>query len=90
MPRYLVERTLPDGLEIRIDDDGEATCREIVERNAARGVTWLHSYVADDGERIFCVYDAPDPEAVRATAFANALPVDRITRVTVLDPYFYR
>jgi Protein of unknown function (DUF4242) len=89
MPRYLVERTFPDGLEIPIDDR-DAICRDIVERNAARGVTWLHSYVADDGGRVFCVYDAPNPEAVRATASVNALPVDRITRVTVLDPYFYR
>ena len=32
----------------------------------------------------------PDPEAIRRTADKNKLPIDRITRVTVLDPYFYR
>jgi hypothetical protein len=38
---------------------------------------------------MFCVYDAPSPEAIRRAAERNGLPVDRITRVTVLDPYFY-
>jgi hypothetical protein len=35
------------------------------------------------------VYDAPTPEAIRRTAAANGLPVEEITRVSVLDPYFY-
>ena len=32
----------------------------------------------------------PSPEALRRAAEANQLPVDRITEVRVLDPYFYR
>jgi hypothetical protein len=90
MPRYLVERTFPDGLEIPIDAAGAAVCLDVVDRNAEKGVTWLHSYVTDDHARTFCVYDAPSPEAIRASAVANSLPVDRITEVCVLDPYFYR
>jgi hypothetical protein len=39
---------------------------------------------------MFCVYDAPSPEAIRRTASHNKLPVERITEVRVLDPYFYR
>ena len=35
-------------------------------------------------------YDAPTPEAIRKTAARNDLPVDQITQVQVLDPYFYR
>jgi hypothetical protein len=46
--------------------------------------------VSDDKTRAFCVYDAPSPEAIRRTALRNDLPVDRITQVRVLDPYFYR
>ena len=38
---------------------------------------------------MFCVYDGPDPDAIRQAADRNALPLDRITQVTVLDPYFY-
>jgi hypothetical protein len=62
---------------------------EVVERNADVGVTWVHSYVSEDEKKTFCVYDAPSPEAIRTTAVRNDLPVDRITRVRVLDPYFY-
>jgi hypothetical protein len=64
-------------------------CLEIVERNADESVTWLQSYVSDDGKKTFCVYDAPNPEAIRKTATRNGLPVECITQVRVLDPYFY-
>ena len=40
-------------------------------------------------ETTWCVYDAPSPEAIRAAAGRNGLPVDRVTQVQVLDPYFY-
>jgi hypothetical protein len=89
MPRYIVERTFPDGLAISVGNGGAEVCAAVVERNAADEVTWVHSYVSLDRTKTFCVYDAPDPEAIRRTATANELPVDRITRVTVLDPYFY-
>ncbi len=42
-----------------------------------------------DRSRCTCVYDAPDPEAIRRSATTNDLPVDDIAPVRVLDPYFY-
>jgi Protein of unknown function (DUF4242) len=89
MPRYVVERTFPDGLQIPVADGGADICRSVVERNNEEGVTWVHSYVGEDKTRSFCVYDAPNAEAIRKTAELNSLPLDRITRVQVLDPYFY-
>jgi Nickel responsive protein SCO4226-like len=89
MPRYVVQRTFPDGLQIPPGRGGVDACRGVIERNAEDGVTWLHSFVSDDKRRTFCVYDAPIPEAVRKTAARNELPVDEITQVSVLDPYFY-
>jgi len=90
MPRYLVERTFPDGLEIPVTADGAETCLNVVGHNADFGVTWVHSYVSEDKRKTYCVYDGPSPEAVRRAADANGLPVDRVTPVRVLDPYFYR
>jgi hypothetical protein len=90
MPRYLVERTFTGGLEIPLTDEGVAACQSVVGTNAAEGVTWVHSYVSEDRMKTFCVYDAPSPEAIRLTAERNKLPVDRITKVSILDPYFYR
>ena len=89
MPRYIVQRTFPEGLQIHICGDGVELVRGVVERNAKEGVTWVHSYVSQDKTRTFCVYDAPTPEAIRKTAGGNSLPVDQITQVRVLDPYFY-
>ena len=89
MPRYLVQRTFPDGLHIPIDAEGARACLGVVDRNAADGVTWVHSYVTPDKQTSYCIYDAPDPEAIRRTATRNDLPVDAISEVRVLDPYFY-
>jgi Protein of unknown function (DUF4242) len=89
MPRHVVQRAFPDGLRIPVADGGAELCRGVVERNTEQGVTWISSFVSDDRTRTFCVYDAPTPEAIRKTAAINELPVDQITRVSVLDPYFY-
>lgn len=90
MPRYVVERTFPDGLHIPVDAGGAQVCLNVVDKNSDEGVTWVHSYVSEDKQKTFCVYDGPSPEAIRKTASKNTLPVDRITQVSVLDPYFYR
>jgi hypothetical protein len=89
MPRYMVQRTFPEGLRTPLSNDGAAICAEVIDRIAEEGVTWISSYVSDDKTHTFCVYDGPTPEAIRKTAARNQLPVDQITRVAVLDPYFY-
>lgn len=90
MPRYVVERSFPDGLVIPMNDEGAATSQGVVDKNADHGVTWVHSYVSEDKKSTFCVYDGPTPEAIRQAASITGLPVNRITKVTVLNPYFYR
>jgi hypothetical protein len=90
MPRYIIERSFPEGLRIPTTDDGAKACLSVVGKNAEWGVTWLHSYVTSDLRKTFCIYDGPNPEAIRKVAASNNLPIDRITPVSVLDPYFYR
>ncbi len=90
MPRYLVERTFPEGLAIPATDEGAQTCLEVVNNNSLDAVTWLHSYVTADKKKTFCIYDAPSIEAIRMAAGRNNLPVDKITQVNILDPYFYQ
>jgi hypothetical protein len=90
MPRYLIERTFPDGLKIPMTAEGAQACLGVVGRNAEDGVTWVHSYVTPDRTHTFCIYDAPDSDAIRRVAKTNQLPVDDITEVRVLDPYFFR
>ena len=87
MPRYVVERTFRNGLPIPAGRRRSRAVPRFVGRNAEEGVTWIHSYVSDDGERTYCVYEGPSPEAIRKAAAHNRLPVDRITEVRILDPY---
>lgn len=89
MPRYLVQRSFPDGLSFPTDENGRKAVVGIVAGNADQEVTWVHSYVSDDDRTTWCIYDAPSPEAIRSAAGTNGLPVDQISQVTVLDPYFY-
>lgn len=90
MPRYLVERSFPDGLSIPMTPEGRQATGKVVARNSEKGVIWIHSYVTTDRKKTFCIYDGPTPGAIRECAAANGLPVDHITEVSVLDPYFYQ
>jgi Protein of unknown function (DUF4242) len=89
MPRYMVERTFPEGLDIPTNDTGAKTCLGVVHNNAEEQVTWVTSYVSPDRTRTYCIYDGPSPVSIRRAADANGLPVDSIVEVRVLDPYFY-
>jgi hypothetical protein len=90
MPRYMVEREFTEGLRIPIDEIGAKSCLAVVQSNLTDQVTWIHSYVSADRTKTFCVYDGPSPEAIRRAASRSRLPVESITEVCVLDPYFYR
>jgi hypothetical protein len=86
----MVERDFPNGLNIPMNEDGAKVCRTVVDNNASDGVTWIHSYFSTDNKKSYCIYDGPTPEAIRRVATKNNLPVNKITEVRVLDPYFYR
>jgi hypothetical protein len=45
--------------------------------------------VSEDKGRTDCIYDGPNAETIRKAAERNGLPIERITKVTVLDPFFY-
>jgi hypothetical protein len=89
VPRYLIERDFPGGLNIPQNEAGVRLCRVVINNNAEDGVTWVHSYVTPDRKHTFCIYDGPTPEAVRRAAARNKLPISKISEVRVLNPYFY-
>ena len=89
MPRYIVERNFPDGLNVPITPDGAKACLGVVAGNAVDQVTWVHSYVSLDKKKSYCVYDGPTPDAIRSSAGRSSLPIEHITEVRALDPYFY-
>lgn len=89
MPRYLVERSFPDGLGLPAGAEGVAAGELIGHVNQQEGVTWIHSYVSRDKKTTFCLFDSPNPDLIRRAAQRTGLPIDRITEVRVLDPFFY-
>ena len=89
MPRYLIERSFPEGLNIPINKEGSIACCGVVDNNADEQVTWVHSYVSPDRRKTWCIYDGPSKEAIHKSAERNQLPIDSVSEVRVLDPYFY-
>lgn len=88
MPRYVVERTFPNGLHIPVCRRGGAMPRCRREERSRR--RHLGELVRERGQAQDVLrLPAPTPEAIRKTAARSEVPVDRITRVRVLDPYFY-
>ena len=89
MPRFVIERTFPDGLHIPINAEGASAAAQVGAVNATEGVNWVHSYVNGEKNRTYCVYDAPTADAIHRAAAKNGLPIDKITEVSVLSPAFY-
>lgn len=87
MPRYLIERTFKERGALPAPDQPEQVRKSFIQNNALAGVTWIYSYLTPDGKKSFCIYDAPDPEAIRRAALRNQLPVDRISEIDRLDPH---
>ena len=89
MPRYLVERDFPGPLPVTSDDAGRQVCATVMANNATQGVNWVQSFVADSGDKTFCIYDGPDANAIREAASLSGLPVTSVTPISVLDPHFF-
>jgi Protein of unknown function (DUF4242) len=78
MPRYIIERSVP-GLTAEALDAAARRSIEVIE--GMPGVRWIRSYVSTAEGKIYCEYDAPDPEAIREHARRAGLPADRISEV---------
>lgn len=89
MPRYVVEREIPEAGKVSPEELREAAAQALEALGPLGSkIQWLHTYVTDD--KVYCVYIAPDEEAVRCHSDAVGLPVDRISTVReLLDPSEY-
>lgn len=77
MPRYLIERKFAEQLDVTKD------AVESVNRiNAEEGVAWIFSFLSADKRKTYCLYEAPNPEAIRAAARRNNIPADVIIEVS--------
>lgn len=86
MQQYVIEREIP-GIGALSDDELQQIARKSVGVLNEMGpeIRWLHSYVT--GDKLFCVYLAPDEETVRKHARLGGFPANRISAVRrLIDP----
>jgi hypothetical protein len=84
MPRFLIERNFAEQLELT----GEAA--NLVKRvNGEEGVEWLFSFLSADKKKTYCLYEAPNAEAIRVAAHRSNLPADVIVEVSDLRPEMF-
>lgn len=81
MPVYVIERNFAEQLALTPDD--VAGIRVI---NDEEGVRWLLSFLSVDGKKSYCVFEAPDPEALYAQARRVGVPADVIVEVNEFRP----
>lgn len=86
MPKYLIERELPGAASLSTEELKAISQRScgVLSQLGSR-IQWLHSYVA--GDKIYCVYIAPNEEMVREHARLGGFPANRVSEVkAVIDP----
>ena len=86
MPKFVIEREVPGAGKLspaELQAISQKSCGVL--RQMGPQIQWMHSYVTDD--KIYCVYVAPDEEALRKHAQMGGFPANRISRIrTMIDP----
>jgi hypothetical protein len=89
MPQFLIERQIPGAGKLSSDElkgISQKSCSVIRDMNrAGTDVQWVQSYVT--GEKIFCVYNAPNAKAVKEHADKGGFPANSIMPVVrIISP----
>jgi hypothetical protein len=86
MPKYVIEREIPGAGKLTADElkaISQKSCSVL--RNLGPEIQWLESYVT--GDKLYCVYIAPNDKIIREHAEQGGFPANRISEVTrMIDP----
>ena len=86
MPKYVIEREIPGAGKLtaeQLKGISQTSCGVLSKMGSQ--IQWLHSYVT--GDKIYCVYIAPNEEMVREHAKQGGFPANAVNRVeNVIDP----
>ena len=86
MPKYLIEREIPGAGALsaaELQGISQKSCGVL----SAMGpqIQWVQSYVT--GDKIYCVYIAPNADMVREHARQGGFPANSVAEVkTIIDP----
>lgn len=86
MPKFVIEREIPGAGKLsaaELQAISQKSCGVL--NSMGPQIQWVHSYVT--GDKIYCIYNAPNEEAVRRHAKEGGFPANSIARVsTIIDP----
>jgi hypothetical protein len=86
MPKYVIEREIPGAGNLspkELQAISQKSCAVL--QKMGPQIQWVQSYVT--GDKIYCIYVAPNEEVVRRHAQEGGFPANRISRVTtMIDP----
>jgi Protein of unknown function (DUF4242) len=86
MPKYVVEREIPGAGKMSMDTLQKVSQKSCgVLREMGPQIQWIESFVTAD--RLYCVYIAPNEDAIREHARIGGFPANRVSEVTtMIDP----
>ena len=70
MPRFIIERNFAE--QLQVSDDDKLHIKQI---NDTEGVEWIFSFLSADKRKTYCLYEAPDADAIRRAA-EDACPIE--------------
>jgi len=86
MPKYVIERDIPGAGKLspqELQAISQKSCGVL--SNLGPQINWVHSYVT--GDKIYCIYIAPNEEMVREHAKQGGFPANKVSEITsVIDP----
>jgi len=86
MPKFVIEREIPGAGSLtpaQLQAISQKSCGVL--SNMGPSIQWVHSYVT--GDKIYCIYIAPNEEMVREHAAQGGFPANRVSQVTtIIDP----
>jgi Protein of unknown function (DUF4242) len=85
VPKFLIEREIPGAGKLSPTDLQAISQKSCGVIRGLPGVQWVESYVTDD--KVYCVYIAPNEQAVRDHATQGGFPANRISAIRrMIDP----
>jgi hypothetical protein len=86
MPKFIIERELPGAGKLGTEElqgVSQKSCAVLHEMGPT--IQWVQSFVTED--KIYCIYIAPNEEAVREHAQKGGFPANKISEVkSSIDP----
>ena len=86
MPKYVIEREIPGAGNLSAEElQGVSQKSCGVLQNLGPQIQWVQSYVT--GDKVYCVYIAPNEEMIREHAQQGGFPANKISEIkTIIDP----